>query len=81
MGHDKSRYIPINVYSRSTQRCMNVHVSLSVIHTIYHINTRSHCMTTVVKMVGRSVNQKDDIRAYIKALLKLGCSFFEAADY
>ena len=53
---------------------MNEHVSLSVIHTICHINTLSHCMTTVVKMVGRSVNQKDDIRAYIKALLKHGCS-------
>ena len=31
-------------------------------------------MTTVVKMVGRSVDQKDEIRAYIKARSKLGCS-------
>ena len=31
-------------------------------------------MTTVVKMVGRSVDQKDEIRAYIKASSKLSCS-------
>ena len=31
-------------------------------------------LTTVVKMVGRSVNQKDEIRAYIKARSTLGCS-------
>ena len=31
-------------------------------------------VTTVVKMVGRSVDQKDEIRAYIKARSKLGCS-------
>ena len=31
-------------------------------------------LTTVVKMVGRSVNKKDEIRAYIKARSKLGCS-------
>ena len=31
-------------------------------------------MTTVVKMVGRSVDQKDEIRAYIKARSKLSCS-------
>ena len=31
-------------------------------------------MTTVVKMVGRSINQTDKIRAYIKARSKLGCS-------
>ena len=30
-------------------------------------------MTTVVKMVGRSVDQKDEIRAYTKAHSKLGC--------
>ena len=31
-------------------------------------------MTTVVKMVGRSVDKKDEIRAYIKARSKPGCS-------
>ena len=31
-------------------------------------------MTTVVKMVGRRVDQKDEIRAYIKARSKHGCS-------
>ena len=31
-------------------------------------------MTTVVKMVGRGVNQKYEIWAYIKARSKLGCS-------
>ena len=31
-------------------------------------------LTTVVKMVGRSVDKKDEILAYIKARSKLGCS-------
>ena len=31
-------------------------------------------LTTAVKMVDRSVNKKDEIRAYIKARSKLGCS-------
>ena len=31
-------------------------------------------LTTAVKMVGRSVDKKDEIRAYIKACSKLGCS-------
>ena len=31
-------------------------------------------LTTAVKMVGRSVNKKDEIRAYIQARSKLGCS-------
>ena len=31
-------------------------------------------LTTVVKIVGRSVKQKDQIQAYIKARSKLGCS-------
>ena len=31
-------------------------------------------MTTVVKMVGRSVDHKDEIRAYIKARSNRGCS-------
>ena len=31
-------------------------------------------LTTAVKMVGRSVDKKDEIRAYIKAHSKLGCS-------
>ena len=31
-------------------------------------------LTTAVKMVGRSVDKKDEIRAYIKARSKLGCS-------
>ena len=31
-------------------------------------------MTTAVKMVGRSVDKKDEIRAYIKARSKLGYS-------
>ena len=31
-------------------------------------------LTTVVKIVGRSVKQKDKIHAYIKARSKLGCS-------
>ena len=31
-------------------------------------------LTSVVKMVGRSVDKKDEIRAYIKARSKLGCS-------
>ena len=30
--------------------------------------------TTAVKMVGRSVDKKDEIRAYIQARSKLGCS-------
>ena len=33
-----------------------------------------HALTTVVKMVGRSVDQRDEIRAYIKARSKLCCS-------
>jgi hypothetical protein len=45
---------------------------LSVRHTIRHLNTRSHC--TLVKMIGRSVDKKDKIRAYIKASSKPGCS-------
>ena len=32
MGHDKNQYIPILVYSRSTQRCINVHVRFNVRH-------------------------------------------------
>ena len=31
-------------------------------------------LTTAVKMVGRSVDKKDEIRAYIKARSKFGCS-------
>ena len=31
-------------------------------------------LTTAVKMVGRSVDKKDEIRAYIKVCSKLGCS-------
>ena len=31
-------------------------------------------LTTTVKMVGRSVDKKDEIRAYIQARSKLGCS-------
>ena len=31
-------------------------------------------LTTAVKMVGRSVNKKDEIRTYIQARSKLGCS-------
>ena len=31
-------------------------------------------LTTVVKMVGKSVDKKDEIRGYIKARSKLGCS-------
>ena len=31
-------------------------------------------LTTVVKMAGRSVDKKDEIRTYIKARSKLGCS-------
>ena len=31
-------------------------------------------LTTAVKMVGRSVDKKDEIRAYIQARSKLGCS-------
>ena len=30
-------------------------------------------LTTAVKMVGRSVDKKDEIRAYIQARSKLGC--------
>ena len=30
-------------------------------------------LTTVVKMVGRSIDKKDEIKAYIKARSKLGC--------
>ena len=56
----------------STQRCINVHVRLSVRHKICHFNTQS--LTTVAKMVGKCVDQKDEIRAYIKACYKLGCS-------
>ena len=42
VGHDKNQYIPIEVYLRSTQRCINVHVRLNVRQKICHINTRSH---------------------------------------
>ena len=42
VGHDKKQYIPIKVYSRSTQRCINVHVRLNVRHKICYINTCSH---------------------------------------
>ena len=31
-------------------------------------------LTTALKMFGRSVDKKDDIRAYIQAHSKLGCS-------
>ena len=31
-------------------------------------------LTTAVKMVGRSVDKKDEIQAYIQARSKLGCS-------
>ena len=31
-------------------------------------------LTTAVEMVDRSVNKKDEIRAYIQACSKLGCS-------
>ena len=31
-------------------------------------------LTTAVEMVGRSVNKKDEIRAYTQARSKLGCS-------
>ena len=31
-------------------------------------------LTTAVKMVGRSVDKKDEIRAYIQARSKLGCT-------
>ena len=31
-------------------------------------------LTTAVKMIGRSVDKKDEIRAYIQARSKLGCS-------
>ena len=31
-------------------------------------------LTTVVKMVGRSTDKKDEIRAYIPARSKFGCS-------
>ena len=31
-------------------------------------------LTTAVKMVGRSINKKDGIRAYIQTRSKLGCS-------
>ena len=34
-------------------------------------------MTTVVKMVGRSVDQKDEKRAYIKTRSKLDCSYMQ----
>ena len=54
----------------STQWCINVHVRLSVRHKICHLKT----LTTAVKMVGRSVDKKDEIRAYNKARSKLGCS-------
>ena len=42
VGHHKKQYIPISVYSRSTQRYINEHVRLNVRHKISHINTRSH---------------------------------------
>ena len=42
VGHDKNQYIPILVYARSTQRCINVHFRLNVSYKICHINTRSH---------------------------------------
>ena len=31
-------------------------------------------MTTVVKMIGKSVEKKEEIRAYIRARSKIGCS-------
>ena len=34
----------------------------------------SQSLTTAVNMVGRSVDKKDEIRAYIQARSKLGCS-------
>ena len=63
MGHDKNQYILVQGYSISTQWYINVHVRLSVRHKIH-----------AIKMVGRSVDKKDEIRAYIKARSKLGCS-------
>ena len=65
----------IQVYLRSTQRCINVHVRHNVRHKICHIYT-SMSLTTVIKIAGtcRRVNQKDEIRGYIKARSKLVCS-------
>ena len=37
-------------------------------------------LTTAVKMVGRSVDKKDEIRAYIKARSKLGCSLKQTTE-
>ena len=42
VGRDKNKYIPIQVYSKFTQRCINVHVRLNVRHKTCYINTRSH---------------------------------------
>ena len=77
MGPDKNQYTPEKGYSIPTKWCINVHVKLSVRHKICHLNTQS--LTTAVKMVGRSVNKKDEIWASIQARSELGL-FFEAAD-
>ena len=66
------QYTPVYVYSRSTQWCINVHGRLSVKQKNPFECTQS--LTTVVKMVCRSLDQKDEIGAYIKARSKIGCS-------
>lgn len=74
VGHDKNQYIPVYGDSIPTQRCINVHVRLSERHKICHLIIYTQSFTTVVKMVGRSIDKKDEIRVYIKARTKLGCS-------
>ena len=69
VGHDKNQYIPVLGYSISTQWYINVHVRLSVRQNLPFEYTQSS--TTAVKMVDRSVDKKDEIRAYIKARSKL----------
>ena len=68
MGPDKKQYILEKGYLIPTKRCMNVNVRLSVRHKI------CQSLTTAVKMVGRSVDKKDEIRANIQPRSKLSCS-------
>ena len=41
----------------------------------------THSLTTTVKMVGRIVDKKDEIRAYVQARSKLGCSLKQLMTY
>ena len=68
MGPDKNQYIPEKGYLIPTQRFKIVHVRLGARQNLHAVI--DHCN----KMIGRRFDKKDEIRAYIQAHSKLGCS-------